>query len=288
MATVNGDRVVTITDTSGRPIAGASCRLNGSITRTSDSAGRVAPVAQMPAGSQYVIDITRRRIPAVPVSRCAYAGDSALLQPIQGQPLRLVGIGVNPARRTASTAPRRLEATAVSGPYVVEIGNYAGWACTWIVWVRGASSASWALTWDEMGDSPDAVEFDSAFDASDTVQIVEPTSTAPTLSHTPQQTAPRTRRIHSHAKSDPRPPHAKLHLAVRLRRARHAPSAPRSAPPSPPLNNSSRPANDHRAQHHHHAGQTFELSLDYAGTPGRGQRMHIRASDARRRTSSPS
>lgn len=29
-----------------------------------------------------------------------------------------------------------------------------------------------------------------------------------------------------------------------------------------------------------HAGQTFELSLDYAGTPGRGQRMHIRASDA--------
>jgi len=58
VATVNGDRVVTITDTSGRPIAGASCRLNGSITRTSDSAGRVAfPVAQMPAGS-HVIDIT--------------------------------------------------------------------------------------------------------------------------------------------------------------------------------------------------------------------------------------
>lgn len=28
-----------------------------------------------------------------------------------------------------------------------------------------------------------------------------------------------------------------------------------------------------------HAGQTFELSLDYAGTAGRGQRMHIRASD---------
>lgn len=58
VATVNGDRVVTITDTSGRPIAGASCRLNGSITRTSDSAGRVAfPVTQMPAGS-HVIDIT--------------------------------------------------------------------------------------------------------------------------------------------------------------------------------------------------------------------------------------
>ena len=29
-----------------------------------------------------------------------------------------------------------------------------------------------------------------------------------------------------------------------------------------------------------HAGQAFELSLDYAGTVGRGQRMHIRTSDA--------
>jgi hypothetical protein len=29
-----------------------------------------------------------------------------------------------------------------------------------------------------------------------------------------------------------------------------------------------------------HAGQTFTLSLDYAGAVGRGQRMHIRASDA--------
>ena len=29
-----------------------------------------------------------------------------------------------------------------------------------------------------------------------------------------------------------------------------------------------------------HAGQAFTLSLDYAGTAGRGQRMHIRASDA--------
>jgi len=58
VATVNGDRVVTITDTSGRPIAGASCRLNGSITRTSDGAGRVAfPVSLMPPGS-HVIDIT--------------------------------------------------------------------------------------------------------------------------------------------------------------------------------------------------------------------------------------
>ena len=96
-----------------------------------------------------------------------------IAQPIQGQAVAPVGIGVQllrvgqQAQRAAATG-----GTAVSGPYVVEIGNYAGYACTWIVWMRGASSASWALTWDEMGDSPDAVEFDSAFDASDTVQLI--------------------------------------------------------------------------------------------------------------------
>ena len=96
-----------------------------------------------------------------------------IAQPIQGPAVAPVGIGVQllrvgqQAQRAAATG-----GTAVSGPYIVEIGNYAGFACTWIVWMRGASSASWALTWDEMGDSPTAVEFDPAFDASDTVQIV--------------------------------------------------------------------------------------------------------------------
>jgi len=96
-----------------------------------------------------------------------------IAQPIQGPAIPPVGIGVQllrvgqQAQRAAATG-----GAAVSGPYVVEIGNYAGYACTWIVWMRGASSASWALTWDEMGDSPDAVEFDPAFDAADTVQIV--------------------------------------------------------------------------------------------------------------------
>lgn len=96
-----------------------------------------------------------------------------IAQPIHGQAVAPVGIGVQllrvgqQAQRAAATG-----GTAVSGPYIVEIGNYAGFACTWIVWMRGAASASWALTWDEMGDSPTAVEFDPAFDASDTVQIV--------------------------------------------------------------------------------------------------------------------
>lgn len=68
--------------------------------------------------------------------------------------------------------------TEVSGPYIVEIGNYAGYACTWIVWMRGAAAAEWSLTWDEMGDSPDAVEFDPAFDAADSVQIVRTNTTS--------------------------------------------------------------------------------------------------------------
>lgn len=102
-----------------------------------------------------------------------------IAQPIQGPAVAPVGIGVQllrvgqQAQRAAATG-----GTAVSGPYVVEIGNYSGFACTWIVWMRGAASATWALTWDEMGDSPDAVEFDPAFDAADSVQIVRTNTTS--------------------------------------------------------------------------------------------------------------
>jgi|GEM_PF-4680767 len=60
----------------------------------------------------------------------------------------------------------------VSGPFVVELGQYAGYACAWIVWMRGAASAEWALTWDDMGINPDYVQFDTAFGGSDTVQII--------------------------------------------------------------------------------------------------------------------
>lgn len=91
--------------------------------------------------------------------------------PPTGAPV-VIGIQL---RRDGTASVRREGAgggTAVEGPFVVEIGNYAGFACTWIVWMRGAAEADWALTWDEMGDSPDAVEFDPAFGATDSVQIV--------------------------------------------------------------------------------------------------------------------
>ena len=95
----------------------------------------------------------------------AQHGQAPAVAPVEIR-VQLLRVGQQ-AQRAAATG-----GTTVSGPYVVEIGNYAGYACTWIVWMRGAASATWALTWDEMGDSPDAVEFDPAFDASDTVQIV--------------------------------------------------------------------------------------------------------------------
>ncbi len=91
-----------------------------------------------------------------------------------------VVIGIQ-LRRDGTASVRREGAgggTEVSGPYSVEIGNYAGFACTWIVWMRGAASAEWSLTWDEMGDSPDAVEFDPAFAGTDTVQIVRTNTTS--------------------------------------------------------------------------------------------------------------
>jgi hypothetical protein len=57
--TTQGDqRVLTITAPDGRPLAGATCVLNGSNTRTTDSAGRVSwPVSLMPPGV-HTIEIT--------------------------------------------------------------------------------------------------------------------------------------------------------------------------------------------------------------------------------------
>lgn len=60
----------------------------------------------------------------------------------------------------------------VSGPHLVEIGNYAEHSCAWIVWMSGAASVEWALTWDDMDLNPDYVLFDPAFAASDSVQII--------------------------------------------------------------------------------------------------------------------
>lgn len=58
IATQGADRVLTITDTSGEPIAGAACLLDGAITRTTDGAGRVAfPASMMPPGT-HTVDVT--------------------------------------------------------------------------------------------------------------------------------------------------------------------------------------------------------------------------------------
>jgi hypothetical protein len=55
--TQGSSRIVTITDDNGRPIANAACTLNRSLTRTTDSGGRVSfPISAMPPGS-HIIDV---------------------------------------------------------------------------------------------------------------------------------------------------------------------------------------------------------------------------------------
>ena len=57
VATQGTNRIITITDDTGRPIAGSACTLDGSLTRTSDGAGRVSfPVSAMPPGA-HTIDV---------------------------------------------------------------------------------------------------------------------------------------------------------------------------------------------------------------------------------------
>lgn len=58
VSTQSTDRIIQVTDSTGRPIAGARCVLDGSVTRTADGAGRVAfPVSLMPPGA-HVIDVS--------------------------------------------------------------------------------------------------------------------------------------------------------------------------------------------------------------------------------------
>ena len=57
VATQGNTRVITITDDTGRPIVGAACTLDGSLTRTSDGAGRVSyPISAMGPGT-HTIDV---------------------------------------------------------------------------------------------------------------------------------------------------------------------------------------------------------------------------------------
>ena len=55
VATTGSDRVITVTDDAGLPLAGAQCRLDGSLTRVTDGAGRVSfPLSAMPPGQHYI------------------------------------------------------------------------------------------------------------------------------------------------------------------------------------------------------------------------------------------
>lgn len=56
VATQGTNRIITITDDTGRPIVGAACTLDGSLTRTSDGAGRVSfPANVMPSGAHRIL-----------------------------------------------------------------------------------------------------------------------------------------------------------------------------------------------------------------------------------------
>lgn len=83
--------------------------------------------------------------------------------------VRLTRTGRSAARATGTAGSGGT--VEVSGPYLVEIGSYAGYACTWVVWMRGAAVTTWALTWDGMEAEPTEVSFDPSFAADDSVQI---------------------------------------------------------------------------------------------------------------------
>lgn len=57
VTTQGANRVVTITDDSGRPIAGARCTLDRSLTRVSDSGGRVAYPSSAMGPGNHIIDV---------------------------------------------------------------------------------------------------------------------------------------------------------------------------------------------------------------------------------------
>ena len=57
--TVGAERVLTLREADGRPIVGASCRLNDNITRLTDGAGRVSfPASAMPPGVHVIQVLT--------------------------------------------------------------------------------------------------------------------------------------------------------------------------------------------------------------------------------------
>ena len=100
-----------------------------------------------------------------------------IAQPIQGPAVAPVGIGVQLWR--VGEAPKKCPVVSgggpvtVEGPFTLPIGAYGGWACAWVVWVRGVTVVSaWAVTWDQMDTNPDDVSFDAAVGGQETFQIV--------------------------------------------------------------------------------------------------------------------
>jgi len=99
-----------------------------------------------------------------------------IAQPIQGPAVAPVGIGVQLLR--VGEAPKKCPVVSgggpvtVEGPFTLPIGAYGGWACAWVVWVRGATIVSWAVTWDQMGTNPDDVAFDPAVGGQEPFQII--------------------------------------------------------------------------------------------------------------------
>lgn len=100
-----------------------------------------------------------------------------IAQPIQGPAVAPVGIGVQLLR--VGEAPKKCPVVSgggpvtVEGPFTLPIGAYDGWACAWVVWVRGVTTVnSWAVTWDEMETNPDDVAFDSSVGGQEVFQII--------------------------------------------------------------------------------------------------------------------
>lgn len=99
-----------------------------------------------------------------------------IAQPIQGPAVAPVGIGVQLLR--VGEEPKKCPVitsggpVTVEGPFTLSIGAYGGWACAWIVWVRGVTTVSWAVTWDQMGTNPDDVAFDPAVGGQEPFQII--------------------------------------------------------------------------------------------------------------------
>ena len=252
--------------------------------RTSDSAGRVA----FPGGSDAGRIVCHRHhgagIPAVP-PRGARMRQRVIAQPIQGPAVAPVGIGVQLLRvgRRQRNAPSFPAAATLLRSRALHSANRRLLRLGVRVGRVGARrpSASWALTWDEMGDSP-CFEFDPALRIGHGADRPDQRDQRPTSSCTPPHDKPRSigsdlMRILT------RVPPTQTAPAERQRRAAALCAKIRAAIAA--AQQLVRPANDHRAQHHHLRRADFHAVA--RTTPARNAARAF-APAMRWRTSSPS